>query len=412
SKNLKAIVIREPPSEEKIECLLKNDTEFLSQLENHYWYKMIKTRGTFSLILPALEKRIIGIKNCSRLLSMNPEKISSFQGYRSTYDCWKCPIRCSHNKYQDFLGLGLNLKITDLTSIQNAIEICASEALDPLSLGASIGSLLNIQEDRRKLLDEVIGVTWGDPALLRLIDSIISVTGLGEKLARGETYLYKQTSEPSPAIKNQFAGLYYYPNTEEIALAHSISSYSASELHSDYMFFPSILGNPYKLNSKSIKGIVKTIILLENILASMDSLVLCSRFLPFILVQRFPKLFLPEEISNLLFSFLPSIFINNFGLSTKNFANSFKETFFELKLDLNNLFKTGNRITLLERLFNTRAGFTKSDDQFEPFISNKEFFKKQERLLEEYYQQKGLTNEGMVTKKSLKKTGLLGLVTI
>jgi len=412
SKNLKAIVISESPPEEKIENLLKDDANFLSQLKSHSWYKMIKTRGTFSIIFPALEKRILGIKNCSRLLSMKPEKISSFKGYQSTYDCWKCPIRCSHNKYQDFLGLGLNLKITDLESIQNAIEVCASEAIDPLSLGASIGSLLNIQEDRRKLLDEVIGITWGDPALLRLIDSIISVNELGEKLARGETYLYKQTSEPSPAVKNQFAGLYYYPNTKEIALAHSISSYSASELHSDYMLFPSMFGYPYTLNNKSTKGIVRTLILMENILASLDSLILCSRFLPFILEHKIPKSIIPEEVINFLFSFFSSFFVNNFGLSTKNFANSFSENLMELKLDPNNLFKIGNRITLLERLFNTRAGFTKSDDQFEPFIFNKEFFKEQESLLEEYYQQKGLTKDGMVSKKSLKKTGLLGLVTI
>ena len=195
-------------------------------------------------------------------------------------------------------------------------------------------------------------------------------------------------------------------------MAHSISAYSASELHSDYMLFPSVLGYPYRLNNKSTRGIIKTIIFMENFLASLDSMVLCSRFLPFIIEQRIPKSFLPEEIISFFYSFLSPIFINNFGLSTKKFVNSFQENLIKIKLDPNSLVRIGNRITLLERLFNSRAGFTRSDDQFEPYLSNKDFFRKHEKLLEEYYQQKGLTKDGMVSKKSLKKTGLLGLITI
>ena len=82
-------------------------------------------------------------------------------------------------------------------------------------------------------------------------------------------------------------------------------------------------------------------------------------------------------------------------------------------ISINTILEVGDRITLLERLFNTRSGNMRIKDQFKPFIERRpDFFKSQESLLTSYYQAKGLSPEGLVTMETLKKSKLLGMVSI
>jgi aldehyde:ferredoxin oxidoreductase len=82
-------------------------------------------------------------------------------------------------------------------------------------------------------------------------------------------------------------------------------------------------------------------------------------------------------------------------------------------ISINTILEIGDRITLLERLFNTRSGNMRIKDQFKPFIEKRpDFFKSQESLLTSYYQAKGLSPEGLVTMETLKKSKLLGMVSI
>lgn len=413
SKNIKAIVITEQPKIKELEGL---STDFLDQF-NHFleetpWYKMLHNRGTFSTIFPIIDNKVLPAKNCSRLLQLSPEKISSFRGYGESYQCWQCPMRCQRNSYQDFVALGPNLKIIDLEKIQRAIESCDDEALDPISTGAALASLFNIQEDRRKLLDIDLGFEWSNPKIYSLIEKIVNREGLGDQLSRGEIYLYQQTNEPSPMVKNQVGGMFYYPNISGLSLATSISPYGASNFRTNYMIFPEVLGFPYKLNPRSKKGKVKTIILLENFVAVLDSLVLCSRYLPvFLQIRRiFSKL--SENQRKNLFSLFPTPLIGKFGLDLTTLLPLLKGLIDE-NLTFNKLLEVGNRITILERIFNTRMGMGRDDDRFAKFLNKRpDFFKKHEDLLNEYYNRKGLTPKGMVNKQTLQKTGLLGLIKI
>jgi aldehyde:ferredoxin oxidoreductase len=413
SKNIKAIVITESPEIKELEGL---SSEFIDQfnqfLEQTSWYKMLHNRGTFSTIFSVIENGILPAKNCSRLLQLAPEKISSFQGYGESFQCWQCPMQCQRNSYQDFVALGPNLKIVDTEKIQEAIESCDKEALDPLSTGAALASLFNIQEDRRKLLDIDLGFHWSNPSIYSLIKKIIRREGLGDQLSRGEIYLYQQTDEPSPMVKNQIGGMFYYPNILGLSLATSISPYGANNFHSSYMIFPELLGFPFKLNPSSKSGKVKTIILLENIIAALDSLTLCSRYLPIFLQLRGRINWLSQNLRNHLFNLFPNPLIGGLSLELNTLLPLLRIVFDE-KMTFKKLIEIGNRITLLERIFNTRMGMTKDEDRFVRFLKKRpDFFKTNEELLTEYYSRKGLTQEGLVKKQTLKKTGLLGLITI
>ena len=80
---------------------------------------------------------------------------------------------------------------------------------------------------------------------------------------------------------------------------------------------------------------------------------------------------------------------------------------------MNKILEIGNRSTLLERLFNTRSGHSRKMDQFSPFLEKRpDFVKSQDSMLASYYQAKGLSSEGFVTLDSLKKSKLLGMVSI
>jgi len=413
SKNIKAIVITESPHIKELKGLTSEFIDDFNRfLEQKPWFKMLHNRGTFSTIFPTIENTVLPAKNCTRLLQLAPEKISSFQGYGEPFQCWQCPMQCQRNSYQAFVALGPNLKIVDIERIQKAIESCDNEALDPLSTGAALASLFNIQEDRRKLLDIDLGFQWNNPEIYSLIDKIIRREELGDQLSRGEIYLYQQTSEPSPMIKNQMGGMYYYPNILGLSLATSISPYGANNFRSDYMIFPELLGYPFKLNPSSKRGKVRTIILLENYVAVLDSLVICSRYLPIFLQPHRWFTWLSSNLRNRLFNLLPYPLIGSFGLELNTLLSILKITFDE-KFTFKKLLAIGNRTTLLERIFNTRAGMTRDDDHFAKFLKKRpDFFKKHDELLSEYYFRKGITPKGLVNKKTLQKTGLLGLITI
>ncbi|MHA2226354.1 MAG: aldehyde ferredoxin oxidoreductase N-terminal domain-containing protein [Candidatus Hodarchaeales archaeon] len=413
SKNIKALVITEPPEVIKLEGvssdLISDINKFLEQTE---WYKMLQNRGTFSTIFSAIENKVLPAKNCSRLLQLAPEKINAFRGYGEPFLCWQCPVKCQRNSYQDFVALGPNLKIVDLEKIQKAIETCDHEALDPLSTGAALGSLFNIQEDRRKLLDINLGFNWGNQNIYSLIQKIVDRKGIGDQLARGERYLYQQTSEPSPMIKNQIGGMFYYPNILGLSLATSISPYGANNFRSSFMIFPELLGIPFKLDPQSKRGKVRTNILLENSIAVLDSLVICSRYLPMLLHIRRKLEWLSPKIQNFFLQFFSNPLLGRLSIESSTLITLLKNVFNE-ELNFTKIIEIGNRITLLERIFNTRTGMSRSDDCYEKFLKKRlDFHQDHEALLREYYNQKGLTLNGMVQKKTLGKMGLLGLITI
>jgi aldehyde:ferredoxin oxidoreductase len=413
SKNIKAVVISYPPVVNELKSESIDFTSQINQIiEEDTWCKKLRNRGTFSSIFSIIDKNLLPAKNCSRLLHLAPDKINRFNGYNKPLHCWQCSIRCQRASYEDFAALGTNLKIAELEAIQKAIESCNIEAIDPISTGAALGSLFNIQEDRRKLLDTKLGFSWGNPTIYSLIQKIIHREGIGDQLARGENYFYQQTDEAAPVIKNQIPGMYYYPNISGLSLTAAISPYGSSETRSDYMLHPEIFGVPYRLDQYSKRGKVRSVILIENILAVLDSLIICTRYLPILLKLRKSVSWISPQIRNFFFQYLPNPLIGGIGLELKVII-PLLQTFYDEQLTFGKLVEIGNRITLLERIFNTRMGMSSDEDIFPHFLPKRpDFFKMQKNLLKEYYRKKGLSSKGMVLKNTLEKSGLLGLITV
>jgi aldehyde:ferredoxin oxidoreductase len=413
SKNIKAIVFTDSPDVKDLSIL---DKTYLSTLDtsikDHFWFSMLQNQGTFGTITSTIQHDALPTKNCSRVLKIDLEKVSEFKGYGESFNCWQCSISCMKNSYQSFTSLGTNLKIIEHQKIQEAILNCDQEALDPLSTGAALASLFNIQEDRRKLLDINLGYGWGDSRIYSLIEDIVKQHSLGDQLSRGEEYLYLQTSEPSPMIKNQMAGMFYYPHCSGISIELSSSPYGGNLQRSSSMLFPEFLNFPYPLPPLSTYGKIKTLILFENLMAILDSLVICNNFFPFFLKTNKLIRKLPANLIAFIFHNLPKRLFEPLMLQSKLLDPIFSQIF-ETSISMNAMLAIGNRITLLERLFNTRSGLSRIDDRFQPFLEKRpDFFKSQASLLASYYEAKGLSSEGFVTTDSLKKSNLYGMVSI
>ncbi len=413
SKNIKAIVLTDPPQTSDLSVLTEEEkVNFESTLLHHPWISMLTTEGTFSTIHSMIQAQIVPTKNCTRLFKLQKESVSSFHGYGETYNCWQCQVQCKRNSSQSFIALGPNLGIVDHNSVQKAIEKCDEEGLDPISTGAALASLFQIQEDKRKLLNINLGYNWGNPQIYKLIDDIIKKKGLGDQLARGEGYLYKQTSEPSPMVKNQIPGMYFFPNCPVLSMDLCSAPYGASDLRTGSLFYPEVLGFPFQLSRRSVKGKIQLKILLENLAAVFDSLVLCSRFMPTFLKSSIPFRVLPSRLRGLLLNYLPKRVIENMIIRDSLIGPLIRKSI-QLENSNRNILEIGNRITLLERLFNTRTGLLPSSDLIPRYLEGyNEFYKQQNELLVSYYKLKGLNSEGLITLKTLKKAKLLGLLNI
>ena len=379
SKNIKAIVLTEVPEPKSIEELSEEVLNRINTvIQDHSWTKRLTARGTFTVVYSMLEKSILSTRNCSRKLKLKPEQLNLFTGYGDSYNCWKCPINCIRNSYQNFLSLGPNLRIIDPAEIQNAINKCNHEGLDPISTGAALASLFHIQEDRRKLLDINLGFELGNPKVYSLIDDIVEKKELGDQLSRGEEYLYLQTSETSPMIKGQITGMYYYPNCPNLSIDLSTSSYGSDDFRTGGLIFPEILGYPYQFPLDQHYGKVKVKILLENLTAVLDSLIICSHYLPLFLKSHGLLKMLPINILSLIIHSAPLSILPHLLLE-QSVLNPLIQSILSPKISISEIIEIGNRITLLERLYRTRAGITRNSDEYSRFIKTRpDFFKKQD----------------------------------
>ncbi len=413
SKNIKAILITEPPQLSQLDQSLEEEIiQLQKEIDLSKWSEMLKSRGTFSIAYLALEHDTLPAKNITRKVKLDPNKLNSFEGYKDSLDCLSCSIKCNRNSYGAFTSLGPNLMIGNNEDIQKAIEKCDNDALDPISTGATIASLFNIQEDQRKLLDINLGMNWGESQLYSLIDKIENKEGIGDQFSRGENFFYHQTSEASSITKNQIGNMFYYPNILGVSLMTGISSFKGDNFRTDSIVYSELLGMPFKSKPKSSKGKSELVIMLENMGAVLDSLVICPLYLPLLFKSKKWIQMIPPAIQALLFHFVPKLFLNRYGINllllTSIINKSLKSNFRP-----NDLFEVGNRITLLERLFNTRTGQTHYDDTFSLFLpKRKDFFNKYRSLLYNYYIIKGLTGSGLPSKQTLEKSRLIGLVTV
>ena len=300
--------------------------------------------------------------------------------------CFKCPIACGRvskieNKeihgpeFETTWAFGAQIDNNDLDVVIKANSLCNKLGLDTISCGNTIGCAMELSQNG--LLNDKI--SWGDGnTILKLINDIVSRKGIGKELALGAKRMAEKYHRPELAmhVKGLELPAYDPRGVQGQALAYATNNRGGCHIKA-YMIGPEILGSPVFLDRFSTKGKPEILILMQDISAVVDSLILC-RFLEFaVSIDSFAEMF--------------------------NIVTGYEYTGSDLIM-------IGKRIYSIERKFNCDAGFSREDDNLPERFTKEELKEgasrnrtvKMDEMLDKYYELRGWDNNGIPKKETLK----------
>jgi len=416
SKNLKAIII----SGSK-DVLVDNEKE-----GKEYSLKVMKrlakdganfrNTGT-SWSVPKLEAiGDVPIKNWSGDTWAEESKMISGPIYNEVLKskptfCANCPVGCHrHIKLEDpekwalegpgpeyeTLGMmGANLLNTSLPSIVKANDICNRWGIDTISTGSFIGFLMECYEKGiiNKEYTGGLEIEWGNgEVLVELTEQIAKLEGLGKLFEKGiigatQKIGEEETKDIAVQVKNMDLPAHDPRAVFGIAVNYATGTRGACHERGDAQaistgkYHPEIMERTF--DRFSMKEAPKAAIIAQDYSAFFNSVSLC-KFMVKVIGMSLTEV---KDIFNA---------ITGWEWSVKE------------------LLKAGERIINLQRLVNVRDGIRRKDDVLPKkiFQAAKEGPRKGkvptpfEPALEDFYKQRGWSEDGVPTEETLKKLGL------
>jgi len=272
--------------------------------------------------------------------------------------CKACNIGCMQAfadgrvvpDYETIWAFGPNIGNRDLEMIINLNEICKEYGMDPISCSSAITGYmelksLNIEDiDVRKILKEI---------------------GEGEsELSHGSrSYLCsKQAESISMDVKGLSIPGYDPRAMMGMALSYATANRGACHMNA-FMLAPELIGKPVHLDRDTFAGKAALVKHFQDLIAVMDSFVLCP-FAAFALGE--------VELASILNA------ITGMDYSAEE------------------ILRCGERIYDIERSFNIKAGFSKSDDMLPERFFAQDGIDKDEfmRSLKDYYRFREWDDQG------------------
>jgi len=293
--------------------------------------------------------------------------------------CYKCYIGCGRNtrtpndagegpEYETTWAFGAQCGVNDLNTVAEANYLCNRLGLDTITTGNTIGCAMELSE---------LGLfphrlEWGDASQIKkLVEDIAYRRGVGEELALGSKRLAEKYGRPDLAMQVKGLELPAYDprGAQGQALAYATSNRGGCHMRA-YLIAPEILGQPVFMDRFSIDGKPELVVLLQDISAAVDSLVLC-RFL---------------QIAMGVSSFTEMVRVVT-----------------GLPLEDEELIGVGKRTYTLERWYNSRAGFGRKEDLLPRRFLEERFTEGASRnrvvdldpMLDQYYRLRGWDREGV-----------------
>jgi aldehyde:ferredoxin oxidoreductase len=322
--------------------------------------------------------------------------------------CYSCPIGCGRKtkvddprfsgegegpEYETLYAMGSNCMIDDLAAIVKANYICNEMGMDTISMGATIGCAMELVE-RGYLKEDVVGrsLQWGDgEALVELTRMTAIREGFGDQLAEGSYRLAKRYGHPelAPVSKKQEFPGYEPRGSQAMGLAYATSPIGGSHMRGDPAYFE-LFSVPEAMDPHQWQGKAKVTKAFQDLSAIIDSAGLCIFF----------------AVRNLTAKDLGVAPVGI--LEYLNAATGADYT-------LEELMQAGERIINGERLFLTRAGFTRKDDSIPDRLTKtpaptgpaKGLVCHLDEMLNEYYNVQGWTGNGIPEKEVLERLGLV-----
>ena len=326
-----------------------------------------------------------------------------------SYYCYKCPIGCGkiveiksgpfaplygHGpEYETIAGFGALCLVDDYEAVIAANEACNRLGLDTISASAVVAFAMEAY-DKRLLTKDDIGfeAKWGDGvAVVKLTQLIGKVEGIGKLLAQG----VKRAAEELGPRAQEFAvhtkGLEYPMHDPRafVSMACNYATANRGACHLEALSY--FLGRGIPLadlgyteppDPHTQEGKAKICVDMQNFQGIFNPLGLCK----FLFLARVG----------------PSIVADWVRAATG------------WDYDQDRLMETGERLFNLKRLYNTRLGMTRKNDVLPPrlFAHARPDGKAGGvlphlgKMLDEYYQLRGWTEDGVPTPDKLEELGL------
>ncbi|HID27464.1 MAG TPA: hypothetical protein EYP22_06545 [Methanosarcinales archaeon] len=334
-KKLKAIVIEEKKEKKneknKFKTLLKKLYKRVSETPSG-----LKTYGTSSVLNTANDNCALPTRYYSETSFedadlINGKKLKEFTVGRST--CEACEVACKpityspkYNiktegpEYETLMSFGSNLGVNDIEGIIKANDMCNELGIDTISCGNTIAALMQINKK------VYYNINFGEiEKVHELIKLIAYKEDIGKELAKGLDKFAKKYNIRSYTVK----GL-DLPGHDARGLYGQGLGYLTSNRGADHLYSTMYMDEYHQHHRKNVIGKAEKLIYNENRNAILDSLVLC----------KFSLIFYDRE---------DYVNIMQLVLDDKNIGES-------------QIQKIGSDIINMERDFNYKRGFTKSED--------------------------------------------------
>ncbi len=287
-------------------------------------------------------------------------------------------------EYEAAWALGAANGVGDLEALQYANLLCNEQGMDPISFGATVGAAMELYE-MGVLSKEQIGIEapFGSAeALARLTEMTALGEGFGKEIGLGSRRLCAKYGHPelSMTVKGQEFPAYDARGIQGMGLAYATSNRGACHLRG-YTVASEVLGIPVKTDPLTTEGKPELVKAFQDATAIFDSAGICVF----------------TSFAWTLADVQPQLQAACDG---------------DWSMDKLNL--VGERIWNLERQYNLAAGLTHKDDDLPPRLKTepantgpaKGMVNELDKMMPEYYQVRGWTQEGVPSAETVSRLGL------
>jgi aldehyde:ferredoxin oxidoreductase len=417
SKNLKAIAVRgtRDIAPAKLDEFMEYVKEFHERMKGPATQKY-RALGTPENILVHNSLSCMPTRNYRNSRFEGAEKVSgevlNEKYVAKVIGCSSCAMRCEHTvvvaegpykgtmtrmEYESLWALGPFCGVDRLDAIIKAMDLCNYYGIDSISAGVIAGFAMDCYESGILTQKDFGGIDarFGNAeAMVKIVEMVGKREGLGDVLADGVKFAAEKIGKGSEKLACHIKGVevtgYDLRCLKTAALGFAVSFRGADHnRHGAYAF--DVKGKVNRLIAEKGRG--KMVKDMEDTYNLIDSFIVC----------KFSRGTYYKELDDMT--------------KLYSLVTGFEMTPQQLK-------QAGERIQNVAKLFNVREGLGRKDDNLpwkvmhEPIpdegpskgalVSQAEL----DLLLDDYYESRGWTKEGVPTKEKLKELGMDELIPI
>jgi len=423
SKHLKAIVVHGGKNRVTMNpSAAASVKEYIRKIKSSPRFHMFSTYGISGAVNFCNDMGVLGTRNYRSTRFEDAKKISGEKLYEYVTrkkSCYRCPVHCKadikidHGKFagsegarpelESVIDLGARCGLNDPEALLYLCNLCNRLGLDTVSTGAALAFAMDLYDRGILTLDDTGGIdlTWGNhEAMETLINQIVRREGLGRILAHGVKRAAEIIGKGSERFAYHSKGLEltgFDPRTlMGTALGYAVSPRGADFTHvyatPEYRWSPEKaeeeFGTPHAVDRFSTEGKGPLIRRCMIVCAALDSLGIC----------KVPALSI----------------IGDFDL--ENEADLIR-SLTGWAVDAKDLFRVGERVINLERLFSVRQGAKAADDRLPDRFLEEAADQGPaegktvdlEPMLRDFYRNMGWDDAGIPSGDTLESLGLRGL---